>query len=61
MEGKTPSLIQFKFKTWNGILRWMESNLKPLKLSTGEPGNILITTRDIHQRMLHDVEMRKLA
>lgn len=61
LEGKTPGLIQFKFKTWNGIHRWMESNLKPLKLSNGELGSILITSRDIHQRMLHDVEMRKLA
>jgi two-component system, chemotaxis family, CheB/CheR fusion protein len=60
-DGQTPNLIQFKFKTWNGMHRWMESNLKPLNTSNGKPGNILITTRDIHQRMLHDLEMRKLA
>lgn len=60
-EGRSPNLIQFKFKTWNGMHRWMESNLKPLNLSTEKAGNILVTTRDIHQRMLHDVEMRKLA
>jgi two-component system, chemotaxis family, CheB/CheR fusion protein len=60
-EGKSPSLIQFKFKTWNGMHRWMESNLKPLNISNGKVNNILITTRDIHQRMLHDLEMRKLA
>ncbi|MFN3999695.1 CheR family methyltransferase [Algoriphagus sp.] len=58
--GQTPNLIQFKFKTWNGTHRWMESNLKPLNLS-GKSVNILVTTRDIHQRMLRDVELQKLA
>lgn len=58
--GQTPNLIQFKFRTWNGSLRWMESNMKPLN-QAGKSINILISTRDIHQRMLHDVEMRKLA
>lgn len=61
LDGKTPNLIQFKFKTWNGMHRWVESNLKPLNRSSGKLGNILVTTRDIHQRMMHDFEMRKLA
>lgn len=60
-EGKTPGLIQFKFKTWSGLSRWMESNLKPLQLGDGKIENILISTRDINQRMLQDVEMKKLA
>ncbi|MBS4040937.1 MAG: PAS domain S-box protein [Flavobacteriales bacterium] len=60
-DGKTPGLIQFKFKTWAGVTRWMESNLKPIQLDNGKIENILISTRDINQRMLQDVEMKKLA
>lgn len=60
-EGKTPGLIQFRFRTWIGVNRWMESNLKPLQLGDGKIENILISTRDIHQRMIQDVEMKKLA
>jgi len=56
-----PGLIHFKLKTAKGNFRWMESNLKQLDHSDSEEPRILVTTRDIHQRMLDDIEKYKLA
>ncbi|MFO7823586.1 MAG: CheR family methyltransferase [Cyclobacterium sp.] len=56
-----PGLIHFKLKTAKGNFRWMESNLKQLYHSNSEEPRILVTTRDIHQRMLDDIEKYKLA
>ncbi|MBD3629295.1 CheR family methyltransferase [Cyclobacterium sp.] len=58
---KDPGLIHFKFKTAKGNFRWMESNLKQLNHTNPEKSRILVTTRDIHQRMLDDIEKYKLA
>ncbi len=58
---QNPGLIQFKFKTANGNDRWMESSVKGLDQSPSEGFKVLVTTRDIHQRMLDDIERQKLA
>ncbi|TVP53170.1 MAG: PAS domain S-box protein [Mongoliibacter sp.] len=59
--GVDPGLIQYKFKTAKGPLRWMESSLKRMNYSDSDNFRVLVTTRDIHQRMHDDTEMRKLA
>ena len=59
--GIEPGLIQYQFKTASGKLLWMESSLKRLSKSGTGGLRILVTTRDIHQRMLDDIEMQKLA
>ncbi len=60
---ENPGLIQFKFKTADGNVKWIESSLKRLDQSNSdsEDFKILVSTRDIHQRMLSDMEMGKLA
>ncbi|SHM52397.1 two-component system, chemotaxis family, CheB/CheR fusion protein [Cyclobacterium lianum] len=60
-KNQDPGLLHFKFKTANGTLRWMESNLNLLEYSNGKQPRILITTRDIHQRKLDEIEKYKLA
>lgn len=56
-----PGLIHFKFKTAKGTQRWMESNIKRLDQPGTDSFKILVTTRDIHQRMMDDIEKYKLA
>lgn len=58
---RDPGLIQFKFKTATGNERWMESALKRLDQSDPENFKILVTTRDVHQRMLDEIEKYKMA
>ncbi len=54
-------LIQFKFKTHQGKIRWLEANLKPLNATESKNTKILITVRDIHERMLREIEFQRMS
>lgn len=60
-QGSFSSLILYKFKIKSGQEHWFESTLQKITDGRGKEDKILIITRDVHQRVLLNEELKSLS
>jgi len=59
--GKHVGLLRFLMRRKDGQERWFESSVKQVTERSGEVTHLLITTRDIHNRVEMEVQLNELA
>ncbi|WP_114751918.1 CheR family methyltransferase [Pleomorphovibrio marinus] len=60
-QGKNAGPVTFRYKNSNGELKWLESHVKCITDNSGEPSKILLTTRDITEKVKYQDELSLLS